>query len=106
MLVAARDRISAFAGIHGGHGLGHMGAVALMATVGQQVSSGFIGQPQWVIRKMRGHWNRVIQSMEQSGTATLVDDNLGSSLRSALRIYPFALLQSLGSAFNTDFKRP
>ena len=101
MLIAARDRISAFAGeswrpwfrAPGGYIAPWMAAP--LAAAGFRLDSS-VNPSRWVVRKMCGHWNRVIQSMEQSGVIERpwLTTILGPACGPALRIYPFALLAS------------
>ena len=101
MLVAARDRVSAFAGdswrpwfrAPGGYVAPWMAAP--LAAAGFRLDSS-VNPSRWVVRKMCGHWNRVIQSMEQSGIIERpwLTTILGPACGPALRIYPFALLAS------------
>ncbi|MBJ03227.1 MAG: hypothetical protein CMB65_00790 [Euryarchaeota archaeon] len=99
MLIASRDRISAFAGdswrpwfrAPGGYIAPWM--AASLAGAGFRLDSS-VNPSRWVIRKMRGHWSQVMQSMEQCGVIERpwLTTIFGPACGPALRLYPFRLL--------------
>lgn len=101
MLIASRNRISSFAGkswrpwfrAPGGYVASWMAAP--LAAAGFRLDSS-VNPSRWVIRKMGGHWNRVIQSMEQCGVIERpwLTTILGPACGPALRIFPFAFLSN------------
>ena len=101
-------------GTHGGHGLGHLGAMSPLdgCTVGGSgFPSGFIRQPLKV-GDSQNAWalesRHPIHGAIWDHRATLVDDNLRSSLWSSASNIPIctSCKSCLEAQFNTDFKRP
>ena len=97
MLVASRDRISAFAGQSWRPWFRAPGGYVAPWMSGPLAATGFrldssVNPSRWVLKKMLGDWRRVISAMEQSGVIERpwLTTFLGPACGPALSLIPFS----------------
>ena len=98
MLVAARDRISAYAGSSWRPWFRAPGGYVATWMAGPLADAGFrmdssVNPSRWVNRKMGGDWNRVKDAIEQSGLVERpwLTSRIGPACGPALSLFPFSL---------------
>ena len=98
MLVAARDRISAYAGESWRPWFRAPGGYVESWMAGPLAGAGFrldssVNPSRWVNRKMGGDWSKVKQSMEQNGIIERpwFTTMIGPACGPALSLFPFSL---------------
>ena len=98
MLVAARDRISAYAGESWRPWFRAPGGYVESWMAGPLAGAGFrldssVNPSRWVNRKMGGDWSKVKQSMEECGVIERpwLTTTIGPACGPALSLFPFSL---------------